>query len=1023
MQIEEGVENLGRDPIAGDKEYFMPRKVAAAETSASPLVDESLTPVSKAEALAMQLAARQKEIDEQARRIARLEKELAFRDSQIAKADQVNRALDGERIGLAHELATARHEYTALQARFEALEKDYSKQERDYSKQVSLAAAARCENDDLRASVEALKKNYATVEYEVGALRASTSWRLTAPLRAARYLFNSPRRALAELRQGPSPSPLNLELPATAVADPVLTEPVDDKGYDDDLVTPVLSAPSPPPKPRLPGLEGVGEADEARVRAAFDAAWYLAEHPDVAASGFDPFEHYMLFGWKEGRDPSKYFSTSYYLSHSPDLARANINPFLHWIFHGQREHRQPLPFRRRLALIEYAPRVSVIVPNYNHAPFLEQRIDSILNQTYPNLDLVILDDCSIDDSREVIERYCRLHPQRVRAIFNDTNAGNVFRQWRKGIENSSGDLVWICESDDFCEPDFLAKMVPYFADRSVQIAFGRIQFSDRDGNFQAGLDGYREGAEAGIWDQPLVRPAQKWFANGFGVNNVIANVGGCVWRRQQLSDAVWREAERYTILGDWFLYAQVAAGGQIAYDPGAVAYFRQHGGNTSVTGFVRPAYYSEHEWLMLELRRRWDVPAETVERFHEKVAWQYERHDLEPKLGPLENLLDRRRLMSMRREQPHILIAMLGFQPGGGEIFPINLANALHAAGWTVSLMALDMGDVNDDLLASVHPGISVYDSEYVAEYGADRFLADTGVSVIHSHMISVESFFFERCRLATRIPYLVSLHGSYDTGDLSAQRLMTFALGVSHWVYTADKNLAPFHDLPLSERLFTKLANAMPEDPLPFPKSRAELGIAEDAIVFTLVARGIKRKGWRAAIDAFIRLRQHNPERPMHLLLCGDGEEKERHYAEHGADPDITFLGFQARIHGLYRLSDVAVVPSRFAGESYPLCIIQALQTGTPVIGTRVGEIATMIAPEGSLPGGILIDAVRDTEAFTISLSQAMEAMLSAGRRRKFARAAKKLGASYDMGRIAEEYGALYRDLINSANRRLMTE
>lgn len=53
MQIEEGVENLGRDPIAGDKEYFMPRKVAAAETSASPLVDESLTPVSKAEALAM----------------------------------------------------------------------------------------------------------------------------------------------------------------------------------------------------------------------------------------------------------------------------------------------------------------------------------------------------------------------------------------------------------------------------------------------------------------------------------------------------------------------------------------------------------------------------------------------------------------------------------------------------------------------------------------------------------------------------------------------------------------------------------------------------------------------------------------------------------------------------------------------------------------------------------------------------------------------------------------------------------
>ena len=50
-------------------------------------------------------------------------------------------------------------------------------------------------------------------------------------------------------------------------------------------------------------------------------------------------------------------------------------------------------------------KVSVIVPNYNHARFLQQRIESILNQTYSDFDLLILDDMSPDNSREVIEQY------------------------------------------------------------------------------------------------------------------------------------------------------------------------------------------------------------------------------------------------------------------------------------------------------------------------------------------------------------------------------------------------------------------------------------------------------------------------------------------------------------------------------------------------------------------------------------------------------------------------------------------
>src|SRR5262249_12708067 len=177
-------------------------------------------------------------------------------------------------------------------------------------------------------------------------------------------------------------------------------------------------------------------------------------------------------------------------------------------------------------------------------------------------------------------------------------------------------------------------------------------FTDSDGNLKSGLDRYREGAEPGVWKTPLVRPARQWFANGFGVNNVIANVGGCLWRRQALPPSVWDEAKTYGVLGDWVLYASIAGGGQIAWDPEAIAYFRQHDRNTSVTSFVKPSYYNEHERLMLFLRERWDIPQRTVEKFYEKVAWQYDHHNLASDYGPLNRYFSKKRLLSTKRDRP-----------------------------------------------------------------------------------------------------------------------------------------------------------------------------------------------------------------------------------------------------------------------------------------------------------------------------------------------------------------------------------
>ncbi len=126
------------------------------------------------------------------------------------------------------------------------------------------------------------------------------------------------------------------------------------------------------------------------------------------------------------------------------------------------------------------PLVSVIVPNYNHARFLDERMETILGQTYQNFEVIILDDKSTDESKEVIERY-RGNAKVSAIVYNEENSGSPFKQWYKGFQLCKGEIVWIAESDDSCEPTFLESLVPCFADEHVAFAFCRTTKVDEAG--------------------------------------------------------------------------------------------------------------------------------------------------------------------------------------------------------------------------------------------------------------------------------------------------------------------------------------------------------------------------------------------------------------------------------------------------------------------------------------------------------------------------------------------------------------
>ena len=76
------------------------------------------------------------------------------------------------------------------------------------------------------------------------------------------------------------------------------------------------------------------------------------------------------------------------------------------------------------------PLVSIIVPNFNHAAYLRERLDSIYNQTYSNYEVLLLDDCSTDDSQAILMEYANKYRDKTITVFNKENSGKVFEQWK-----------------------------------------------------------------------------------------------------------------------------------------------------------------------------------------------------------------------------------------------------------------------------------------------------------------------------------------------------------------------------------------------------------------------------------------------------------------------------------------------------------------------------------------------------------------------------------------------------------------
>ena len=149
----------------------------------------------------------------------------------------------------------------------------------------------------------------------------------------------------------------------------------------------------------------------------FDENWYLTQYPDVAESGMDPLQHYLEIGWRENKNPSEKFETLFYLKNNPDVLRSGVNPLRHYVLFGKNEDRICLPPYKKIESKAYCqaddeqnPKISILVASYNYEQFIGETLDSLINQTYKNFEIIVVDDGSEDNSVKLIEEYVKKYP-------------------------------------------------------------------------------------------------------------------------------------------------------------------------------------------------------------------------------------------------------------------------------------------------------------------------------------------------------------------------------------------------------------------------------------------------------------------------------------------------------------------------------------------------------------------------------------------------------------------------------------
>ena len=206
------------------------------------------------------------------------------------------------------------------------------------------------------------------------------------------------------------------------------------------------------------------------------------------------------------------------------------------------------------------PLVSAIIPNYNYSRYICEAVESALNQTYKNVEVIVVDDGSSDDSLKVLSGY----GDRIKVI-SQKNAGVAMAR-NNGVEVSTGEYVAFLDADDVWLPDKVEKQVDRFlAEPALGLVHVGVQDISAEGN---DLDVHTDGMQGKVSHELLLFDRPVILGGGSGImvpRNVFDEVGGF--------------DTRLSTSADWDLFYQISSRYEVGFVSDVLLRYRFHGSN------------------------------------------------------------------------------------------------------------------------------------------------------------------------------------------------------------------------------------------------------------------------------------------------------------------------------------------------------------------------------------------------------------------------------------------------------------
>ena len=219
-----------------------------------------------------------------------------------------------------------------------------------------------------------------------------------------------------------------------------------------------------------------------------------------------------------------------------------------------------------------APSVAVIVASYNHADYLDQRMQSLLAQTHQSTEILVIDDCSTDNSRDVLDTF--KNDPRVRLLYSGENRGWVATS-NLGVELTSAEFIIFANCDDFCDPQLIASLLEALElNPSAAMSFCQSALVDQD-NVLIGTDRTHRSRK---FKQLINKDTliDGGTATEFLIEScIIPNLSAALFRRGVLVE-VGILSSSYRVVSDWDLFFKISKKYDIAYIHSALNSFRQH---------------------------------------------------------------------------------------------------------------------------------------------------------------------------------------------------------------------------------------------------------------------------------------------------------------------------------------------------------------------------------------------------------------------------------------------------------------